>query len=264
MITLSKVRPRAVSLVKRVIKRRLLGGKFRSKSFRFGTVTGREVPVLMCLWNRPGRIADVLRMLDEQDFVDGIDLFLWNNNRADHATYLEALAESTATQALKRVTIAKTPFNLGSIGRFYWARKLALTGQRGPLVVIDDDEDFTSDFISTCVATYQPRVASGWWAFSVGDSYYDRAPSDVGGRVDHVGPGGMVCNAELFKDPKFFTTLPEQFWMLDDLWFSFFVKQSGYSLAKLPVEIEFVLAETNQHHTQADLKREFFDFLYPR
>ncbi|TFD05753.1 glycosyltransferase family 2 protein [Cryobacterium sandaracinum] len=264
MIFLNKIKLRVMPRVKRAVKRRLLGGKFRSKAFRFGVVSGREIPVLMCLWNRPERINDVLRLLDEQDFADGIELFLWNNNRTDHATYLEALASFTARHSLKRVTIAKTPFNLGSIGRFYWARKLALAGQTGPLVVIDDDENFTADFISTCVASYHPRVASGWWAFAVGESYYDRAPSEIGGRVDHVGPGGMVCNAEFFRDPKFFTTLPEQFWMLDDLWFSYFVKQRGYSLAKLPVEIEFVLAESNQHHTQADLKREFFDFLYPR
>lgn len=259
----NRIRTLAKTSTKRALKRGLLSGWFRSRTFRFNVSAGREVPVLMCLWNRPGRMADVLRMLDEQDYPGGIDLFLWNNNRDDHAIYLEALSSFGGGHSLKSVTITKTPFNLGSIGRFYWARKLALGGQTGPLVVIDDDEDFHPDFISTCFATYQPRVASGWWAFAVGDSYYDRTPAEFGGRVDHVGPGGMVCNIALFQDPRFFTALPERFWMLDDLWFTYFAKQSGYTLAKLPVEIEFVLAETNQHHVQADLKREFFDFLYP-
>lgn len=216
----------------------------------------------MCLWNRPERFHKVLSQLDAQDFKEGIELLLWNNKSSDHRFYLNTLADFKAAGALRKVSVVRSPFNLGSIGRFYWARKLALSGRVGPIIVIDDDEDLGSDFISTCVRVYEPRVVSAWWAFAVGKDYFDRIPSEIGGRVDHVGPGGMVCNAELFLDPKFFEELPDKFWFLDDLWFTYFAKSSGYVLAKLPVEIEFVLPETNQHHHLGDLKREFFEILY--
>lgn len=249
---------------KSTIKKLLLSGRFRSRTFKLGSPTGNEMPVLMCLWNRPGRFTEVLRQLDAQDFSDGIRLLLWNNNRGEHRFYTDALAGFEASGSLKSVSIVRSPFNLGSIGRFYWARKLALAGRIGPIVVIDDDENLSSDFISVCARVYEPRVVSAWWAFAVFSSYFDRTPSEIGGRVDHVGPGGMVCNAELFLDPRFFEDLPERFWFLDDLWFTYFAKTNGYALAKLPVEMEFVLPDTNQHHHLGDLKNEFFNVLYAR
>lgn len=262
MNVVKKLAVRGKAVVKSAVKARLLRGTFSSRTFRFTTGPGKPLPVLMCLWNRPGRITDVLRQLDAQDFPAGVELYLWNNNRRDHWAYLAALASFTGTGALRNASIVKSPFNLGSIARFYWARKLVLGGRVGPVIVIDDDENFGTDFISTCARTYEPTVVSGWWAFAVGESYYDRSPASVGGRVDHVGPGGMVCTIELFRDRRFFESVPERFWLLDDIWFSYFAKKSGLTLAKLPVDIEFVLAETNQHHGQADVKREFFDHLY--
>jgi len=220
------------------------------------------MPVLMCLWNRRGRFTQILHKLDGQDFAPGVELFLWNNNRADHQAYLDELAAFTAKGALRGVSIVKSPYNLGSIARFYWARKLVVSGRIGPVIVIDDDEDFTSDFIATCAATYEPRTVSAWWAFVVGGAYYDRVASDIGGRVDHIGPGGMVCNLDLFRDRRFFTELPQKYWFLDDLWLTYFARRQGFTLAKLPVDIEFVLPETNQHHVLGELKHEFYNYLY--
>jgi hypothetical protein len=218
----------------------------------------------MCLWNRPGRVIDVLKQLDRQDCADGVDLYLWNNNRKDHSTYLRLLRTFTGFGNLRSISIVRSPFNLGSIARFYWARKLAMTDHVGPLVVIDDDEDLTDDFISTCVKTYSPTTVYGFWAWVTRKTYWDRTPAEVGGNVDHVGPGGMVCNIEIFKDPEFFTEMPLHFWLLDDVWFSYFAKKSGQKLAKLPVDIRFVLPETNQHHTQGPMKDEFYRFLYQK
>lgn len=98
----------------------------------------------------------------------------------------------------------------------------------------------------------------------VGGAYFDRVPAESGGHVDHVGPGGMVCNIKIFLNSAFITKLPQRYWFLDDLWFIYFVKKNGHELAKLPVKIEFVLPETNQHHVLGDLKSEFYDYLYTK
>lgn len=246
---------------KSLIRRRLLAGRFRSTDFVHRPADGTEVAVLMCLWNRPERLVPMLDLLDGQSDAPPVAVHLWNNNKADHEFYLEQLRTWRPVGAVQSVRIVKTPYNLGSIARFYWARALAKVRTQ-PIVVIDDDEDIEPTFVSTALAVHEPRTVHGWWAFTVAsDDYFDREPAVVGGPVDHLGPGGSISSSELFLDDEFFTALPQRYWMLDDLWFTHFARSRGYALAKLPVEIEFVLHETNQHWSLGDLKREFYRYL---
>ncbi len=218
----------------------------------------------MCLWNRPDRLEPVLALLGSQRNVAGIDLYLWNNARADHSRYERVLRGHGVSGSLSSVALVKTPFNLGSIARFYWARKLAKAGKAGPIIVIDDDEEFTPDFVSSALAQYEPGTITAWWAFEVGASYWERTPSRVGGAVDHIGPGGMVCDADIFLDTRFFTELPLRYWFLDDLWLTAYAKDRGIPLRKLDAEIEFVLEETNQYPALIGLKQEFYEYLKTR
>jgi hypothetical protein len=247
--------------IKRVVRAAFLRGIFPSRSFDWG-VHGGELPVLMCLWNRPSRMTDILEQLDAQDHADGVRLYLWNNNRKDHQHYLSALRAFTPTGALKGAAIVRSPFNLGSIARFYWARKLAPQLHGGPVIVYDDDQDITPTFVSTAVAAYRPDGVEAFWAFYVdGPDYSDRQFAGVGDRVDHAGPGGMICPSRLFLDDRFFTRLPDEYWLIDDLWFSHFARKSGLTIRKLPVDIEFVLPETNQHWHQGASKLPFWRLL---
>jgi hypothetical protein len=252
---------------KRMIRRRLLAGRFSEESFSYAEPSSirpaAPVKVLMCLWNRPGRLAEVMDMLDGQtNAPGGVELHLWNNNKLDHEHYREVLRTASPSGALVSAHIVRTPYNLGSMGRFYLARKLATTEGEQPVIVIDDDEDFSDSLVSTALAHYSPRSIHAFWAFEVGDAYFARVPSVPGGRTDHIGPGGSVMNAVLFLDDGFFTGLPERYFMLDDLWLTYYAKTHGYTLAKLPVDIEFVMDETNQYHTQLGMKEQFFNELY--
>ncbi|MFB2584784.1 glycosyltransferase family 2 protein [Herbiconiux liukaitaii] len=253
--------------VKAVIRRRLLAGRFRSDDFDIsapGAGRPRGVAVLMCLWNRPGHFRTMLELLDAQTGTPPIDLYLWNNNKVEHDLYLEELAFYRPSGALRSVRIVRSPYNLGSIARFYWARALAKKREQ-PIIVIDDDEVIEPTFVQTALEVHEPGAVHAWWAFTVAsDDYFDRTPAVVGGPVDHVGPGGMVCSSAIFLDDEFFTALPQRYWMLDDLWFTWFATSRGYTLKKLPVEIEFVLSDTNQHWSLGDLKREFFRYLSVR
>ncbi|GAA2079997.1 hypothetical protein GCM10009840_14150 [Pseudolysinimonas kribbensis] len=214
--------------------------------------------MLMCLWNRPERIGAVLEQLDRQDHPDGVRLYLWNNRRSDHGRYLQAIDAFRPAGSLHAVDIAKSPFNLGSIARFYWARRLQRRGRDAPVIVLDDDEQIPDDFVSIALAAYRPDEVAAFWAFRVLGDYFDRAPVAPGEEADHVGPGGMVCSLRLFSDLRFFTKIPARYWMLDDIWFTHFARHSGRRLVKLPVELEFVLEETNQHWGQSGEKIEFY------
>ena len=252
--------------IKNRVRARLLRDRFTAERFEYraADTSTPPQPVLMCLWNRPSRLADVLRMLDEQEGVpQGVELMLWNNNKLDHEHYREVLRAASARGALRSVQLVRTPYNMGSIARFFLARRVAAGRGAVPVIVIDDDEDFEPDFVATALAHHDPHSIHAFWAFTVGDTYYYRIASEPGGAVDHIGPGGSVMSADIFLDDGFFTRIPEQYRMLDDLWLTWWAKQHGISLAKLPVEIAFVMDETNQYHGQTSMKEEFFLTLYP-
>lgn len=224
-------------------------------------MTGTALPVLMCLWNRPTRLIPMLEMIDAQTTDAAVDVYLWNNNKADHAEYMSQLESYTPTGRIRSVSIVKTPFNLGSIARFYWARQLVAQGVTGPVVVVDDDEEIPADFLEVCLREYHPRTAVAFWAWIVHDSYWNRTFAEPGDVVNHVGPGGMVCDIEIFGNESFFRDLPLEYWFLDDLWFTYFAREHGYELRRLPVHIDFVLDETNQYRSFIDKKVEFFEYL---
>lgn len=226
------------------------------------------VPLIMCLWNRPGRIDDVLRMLDGQKH-DGaaIDLVLWNNQSADDAHYRARIAEfaeqaDATAGALRTIRFHTSAVNLRGICRFFVARQEWEAGYRGPFIMLDDDQDVSDHFLADALAAAGPRHLAGWWAWTMhGGGYWDRHASSPGERVDYAGTGGCVCDVDIVADPAFFRELPRYFAHLEDLWMCSWAKRHGWSIGKLDTPIDFVLDETNQHHGQYDLKAEFWNYL---
>jgi hypothetical protein len=232
------------------------------------------VPLVMCLWNRPGRIDEVLRMLDGQQHGGvGIDLVLWNNQSADDAHYRARIAAfaaeaaeraqtDAAAGALRSIRFHTSSVNLRGICRFFVARQEWEAGYRGPFIMLDDDQDVTEHFLADALAAAGPHRLAGWWAWTMhGGGYWDRHESSVGERVDYAGTGGCVCDIDIVADPAFFRELPRYFAHLEDLWMCSWAKRHGWSIGKLDTPIEFVLDETNQHHGQYNLKAEFWNYL---
>lgn len=240
---------------------RLLAGDF-TPTVSIGTPDRRHASMVMCLFNRPGRMRAVLEMLAGQRGTRGIDLYLWNNCPEDHAIYEEAIREHGVRGALRSVQLVKSPVNLGSMSRFFLARKVAAQELAGPVIVLDDDEVVTPWFVRKTLKRYDPDAITAWWAFKVDGSYWGKKPAKRRDKVDHIGPGGSVMNSRLFLDDAFFTEIPDKYWMLDDLWISYYAAERGIPLRKLDVKIEFVLGETNHWYTVVDLKEEFFTALY--
>jgi len=242
-------------------------GRFELETlFRRADAATSAVPLIMCLWNRPSRIDDVLRMLDAQVAERSIDLVLWNNQPADDAHYRARIAAFAAAAgqhgALRSVRYRSSDVNLRGISRFFVARQLWVGGARGPFVMLDDDQDVTEHFLVDALAAWAPRSLAGWWAWQMhGQGYWDRHAATVGERVDYAGTGGCVCDLDIVADTAFFTELPRYFAHLEDLWMCSWAKRRGWVLGKLDTPIEFVLDETNQHHAQVNLKAEFWDYL---
>lgn len=218
------------------------------------------VPVVMCLWRRPRRIADIINLLAAQDTDVPLRLVLWNNDPRNDAYYRSVIA-TAELGALSSIEVYSSRTNIGGIGRFLAMRELTANGYRGPFVMLDDDEDVSPTFIDDLLSAYRPHTIAGWWAFSYERTYYQRAELSAGERATYVGTGGAVCDSALVTSSTFFTAIPRRYLFLEDIWMSTFARWNGWSLVKVDTPVEFVAREEDQHHAIFDLKTEFSELL---
>jgi len=120
------VRDRVRRLLQPIVLRRLLRDRFAATSFVWRDPTEQTVDVLLCLWNRPELLRPMLERLDAQEDVSGgIRLRIWNNQRRDSDRYRAVLGAFHPSGSLVAADLVTSPFNLGAMARFYWARRIA-------------------------------------------------------------------------------------------------------------------------------------------
>lgn len=225
-----------------------------------GTPSNDALPVVMCLWKRPQRIADVVKQLGEQHGGRRIRLILWNNLAANGDHYRREV-QGLDLGAIESIELYNAPVNVGGIGRFLAMRQIVSSGYDGPFVMLDDDEDITPAFLDDLLAAYAPRTIAGWWAFSYVETYYQRAALSQGDAATYVGTGGAVCDSALVRSDAFFRALPRRYLFLEDMWMSSVAAWNGWRLVKVETPIEFVLRDVDQHHAIFDLKTVFSEHL---
>lgn len=251
---------RAVSAVRwRLAMRRYRAGRFRMRGLKRHGDPG-ELAVVVCLWNRRERIDAVLTQLDAQ-FGPRVRLLLWNNHPKDDGYYRQRVAAYRPHGSLAEVSLVSSRVNVGGLGRFFIARRLWTEGYRDPFVMLDDDQDVSGHFLQDLLAASGQRTIAGYWAWTMSGDYWARVPAEPGDRVSYVGTGGCACDIDIVSDLSFFTELPRYFSFLEDIWMCGYARKRGWTLRKVDTPLEFVLDETNQHHTLAERKAEFYRYL---
>ena len=238
-------------------------GLFKLKTL-VGTPSSQDVPVAMCLWNRPARIDDILSQLDAQVTGRALRLILWNNQPEHDAYYRQRINAFRFSGNLASIEYFSSRRNVGGIGRFFLARKLLRSGYSGHFIMLDDDQDVTTDFAASLERQSAPRELLGWWAWNYLDSHWNRNRAIAGQEADYVGTGGSICDIELVRKLTFFTDLPRQFAFLEDQWACAYARSLGWRVRAAELEITFVLHETNQFHGLADTKNAFWEYLHVR
>lgn len=222
-----------------------------------GTVDPAALPLVVCLWNRPHRLQNVLDVLAAQGTDRRIRLVLWNNNAAD-ADHYRAGLPAEVSGALSSIELVQSPRNIGGLARFVAARLLRNGGYRGPFFMLDDDEDAASTFVDDLLRDWTPRSVVAWWAFSLHGSYWRRAEIEPGTEADHAGTGGTVYDVDLVADDRFFLRLPAKFAFLEDQWMTFVARTKGWRVIKGRTTIGLVDEELNQYHGLRPLKDVFY------
>lgn len=244
--------------------RRLAAGRFRLEVL-LGSVSDQDVPVIVCLWNRPSRIDAILAMLDDQRSEHRVRLMVWNNNAADDEHYRRRIAAFRARGALRSVEYHSSRTNVGGLARFFLARRAKRDGTKSrQFIMVDDDQNVSPSFIGDLMIAAEPRVFGGIWAWHTIDSHWNRSAAEPGDLVDYVGTGGSICDLDIVAAEDFFTALPRRYAFLEDQWLSAYARMHGWSLKKIDTPVEFVMHDTNQFPALAALKDEFRTYLIER
>lgn len=223
-------------------------------SVLFGRPNTAATPLIMCLWNRPRQIGEILNRLDDQQALDGcqepkLRVMFWNNCQEDREWYESQLREYSPSGAIDSIEIVHSPRNIRGIGRFIAARYLHQHGCSGAFLMFDDDQLIGEEAVSTLLAAAAPRTLAGLWSWHVSaEDYWDRTRAADGETVDYVATGGCACDFELINDDSFFEELPELGLYIEDVWMSRFAAKRGWTLRAVSVPVEFVLPETNQYN----------------
>lgn len=231
-----------------------------------GTLDDGEVPIVMCLWRRPWRIDAILDQLARQSDCPPLRLILWNNEPGNDTETRRAIAEFSrrdSTGAVQSVEYHCSPVNIGGIARFVVARAVARGALGKPFIMLDDDQDVSDHFVRDLLGAFAPRTYAGIWAFSTGQSYWDRVEAADGDIVNYVGTGGSVCDVALVADRRFFR-LPARFGFIEDLWASYVAASRGWTLKKIETPFELLDESGNQYHALRDRKDGFHRYLRER
>lgn len=169
-----------------------------------------RIAVIMCIYKRLDKLPLTQKMLDNQTYK-AFDFHIWDNSKDT---------------------------NEGGMGRFILAAQLI--DDYDYVIFIDDDQIFETTFIETLVSEAKPNTIVGWYAWVIRGGYFDRTPAT--NKATYVGTGGMICDINVFKNPKIFE-IPKKYWFIEDLWLSHIAKKMGYELLKSKVHMEFMPGE---------------------
>ncbi len=226
-----------------------------------GEVHDDALTIVMCLWNRPERITDVLRVIDTQSTGRPLRLVLWNNQPADSSYYRSTISNYVRSGALSSVEFHES-VNIGGVGRFVAMRELVRHGYVGPFITLDDDQNIAPSFVGDLLASSGARTIAGVWAWLSIDKYWRRVQvNSTGETPNHIGTGGAICDSALVRSDRFFTALPPDFLFMEDMWMSRCALNSGWSLVAVDSAVEFVLADRDQGHAIFNDKERFWRWM---
>lgn len=147
--------------------------------------------------------------------------------------------------------------------RYILAHDLANEGYE-KIIFLDDDEIFSPTFVQDCYDQYEDKTIKSFWAHKI-EKIYKRKIKISGEELgNYAGPGGFICSSELFLGEELFDC-PEKYWIIDDLWLSFYVlKFTDYKIKALHTNIEFIKDKKATFMTLGNLKQEFSEeFIIP-
>ncbi len=178
------------------------------------------IGVYLCVFHRLENLPETLKQLDEQSFKE-FKLHILNNSIQDKEQVEDLVAKH---KGKLDVAIKHFELNMGPMIRFMEAKN----SDYEYVVFLDDDESFSKDMMKVFDSEKKPRhlfarVANNFLSgFNVRKRVTD-------GKADYLGPGGMIADADIFRKPSFWSEWKPEFYVIDDMWLSYFAEKEEWS-----------------------------------
>lgn len=212
----------------------------------------------MCTYIRFENLKTTLRCLEKQTNKD-FDFYIVDNSNNHYKLlkYLEKFGKGM------NISVHNYYNDFKQFARFLLAKDLAEDGYE-KIIFIDDDEIIPDTFIQECHDQYEENYLKSFYAHIVEENYWKKKKLDKDSLGNYAGTGGLVCSAKIFLDDDFYGC-PEEFYIIDDLWLSYYIlKYTNYKIKLLDTDIEFIKDLKATAIGLKTVKQEFFkDYIMP-
>lgn len=213
------------------------------------------IAVVLTTYRRLENLSKTYKNLIEQT-NNNFDLYICDNSKNDPHLLNTTKKMSKKFNFNLFIKEYKNQYNIFS--RYFLAKEIAKEKYK-MIVFIDDDQIIPESFIDDCYNQYEEDSIKSFYAHFVEGDYWKKIEIGLGEEANYLGGGGLLCNPELFRREDFFAC-PERYYILDDLWLSYYVANfTDYKMKKLMTHIKFIVDDKATAKGLKDLKSEFSD-----
>jgi len=217
-----------------------------------------KTALIMCTYVRFENLNTTLACINNQTDKD-FDFYIVDNSGQNEKLlkYLDKFKGNL------NISVHNYANDFKQFARFLLAKDLAEDGYK-KIIFIDDDEIIPNTFIEECHSQYDESCVKSFWAHRVNSRYKRKIKVEKEELGNYAGTGGLICSAKLFLNEDFFDC-PEEYWIIDDLWLSYYVlKFTDYKIKELKTDIKFIKDRKATFLTLGDLKQKFSEeFILP-
>lgn len=195
-----------------------------------------KTALIMCTYLRYKNLLKTYNDLNEQTNL-GFDFYISDNSNKD--PHILNTTQKFIENFKYNIFIKQDCNEYSIFSRFILAKELAEKGYK-KIIFIDDDQRIPKTFIDDCYNQYEDKTIKSFYAHNILNNYWEKIPLKPEQSGNYAGGGGLICNAKLFLHKDFFKC-PEEYYILDDLWISYFAKKiAGYDIKLLETDIRFI------------------------
>lgn len=183
-----------------------------------------KITVFLTVFNRINKLQQTLEKLEKQTFVD-FDIVIINNN-TDQEVINEVNRIVSESPNSLNITVKHQIVNLGTMIRF----KIAADNGCDYAVFLDDDMTIGKEMMEIFNKEKEPQSLKSIVGINFQDTFEVRKRANPTKPAKILGPGAMIADASLFRDPEFWKLWRPEFYVIDDLWVSYYAHMKGWKL----------------------------------
>jgi len=195
-----------------------------------------KTALIMCTYLRYKNLPKTYDDLCKQTNLD-FDFYICDNS--DNDPHILNTTKKNIDRVKFNMFIKQYGNKYSIFGRFVLAKELAKQGYE-KIIFIDDDQRIPTTFIQDYYNQYEDNIIKSFYAHDIIDDYWEKQPLKENISGNYAGGGGLMCSSRLFLHKDFFSC-PKEYYVLDDLWISYFGKKiAGYDIKLLKTDIRFI------------------------